>query len=387
LRISAFVVLATVAFAASAQGDAADRVQWQDSAAWACAKEVVVRPFPVTGPFKGTRSIPEYMRLFVDELGRRLRNVGLEVALATDDTAPTSADVIIRGEFVDLTTGSRAARFWVGFGAGKSKCHVRMHATRARDGRQIFSAEHERLSAFGLSKEELAENVTEVAGDLAQALAQNRGPCVAPGAGSSLVTASVPGMSSSGTAAVTIESTPANAEVSVDGNLIGTTPLSAYPMAAGTRAVEVSKKGFLTWRRNLAVQGGAATRLSAELEAGIDPPDALVVSQAGDGPRAATPAAEVVPPDIESDSKWEPIDVDGPEILLVTDVPDTLVFINKHRVGITSPAGLAIRLEGRHTSCVLVHQVFGGKAIVFRVGNAAMQSRVVIKMRPGEESR
>jgi len=258
-----------------------------------------------------------------------------------------------------------------------------MTGTRARDGGPIFSAEHERLSAFGLAKDELSENVTEVAADLAQALAQNRGQCTAPKTGSTLVTASVTGsVNPTTTAAVTIESTPPNAEVSLDGNLIGTTPLMGYPMAAGTRAVAVSKKGFLTWRRNLAVQGGAATRLSAELAAGSDPPESLVASTAGDGVPAAPPAAEVVPPDVDSDKKWEPIDVDGPDILLVTDVPDTLVYINGQRKGMTSPEGLALHLEGRATSCVLVHQVHGGKAILFRVGTAPNQSRVLIKMRP-----
>ena len=41
----------------------------------------------------------------------------------------------------------------------------------------LFTAEHERISAAGLSKDELAENVTEVARDLGQALASTRGVC------------------------------------------------------------------------------------------------------------------------------------------------------------------------------------------------------------------
>jgi hypothetical protein len=68
-----------------------------------------------------------------------------------------------------------------------------------------------------------------------------------------------------GVAEVTIESTPSNAEVTVDGELVGTTPLR-YPLAAGTRQITVSRKGYRPWARQLKVTPGVPVRLLAELE-------------------------------------------------------------------------------------------------------------------------
>jgi hypothetical protein len=68
------------------------------------------------------------------------------------------------------------------------------------------------------------------------------------------------------TALVTIESSPANAEVSVDGDFIGTTPLAGYRMDAGVRRVVVTKRGYAPWTRELKVTAGVDTRLTAELE-------------------------------------------------------------------------------------------------------------------------
>jgi len=358
-------------------------MQWMDSKSWACARQVAIVPFPVLGNFKGNHSIPEYMKIFSDELGRGLRNAGIDLVLASDD-APAGADVIIKGEFVDLTGGSRAARFWVGMGAGKAKCHVRVRAVRGADDAAVFSAEHERISAFGLSKDELTEDVTEVARDLAKALAINRGQCAGIPAGSSPTTIARAGIAdSAATAAVTIESSPPNAEVSLDGKLIGTTPLMAYPMVAGTRSVAIAKKGHLTWRRNLAVVAGAATRLSAELEVGVDPPEAQTASVAP-SPASLSPEVSAAPKAETLPADWERVDVDGPNILLVSEPPGAIAFIDGDRKGITSEEGLPLSLERSAVQCVLVHKRFGGKKLLFRVGTGTGQSRVVIKL-PDEE--
>jgi hypothetical protein len=64
--------------------------------------------------------------------------------------------------------------------------------------------------------------------------------------------------------AVTISSTPASADVEVDGKFVGNTP-STIPLAAGEHSIKVTKKGYKPWERKLNVAGGAAN-LSAELE-------------------------------------------------------------------------------------------------------------------------
>jgi hypothetical protein len=70
-----------------------------------------------------------------------------------------------------------------------------------------------------------------------------------------------------GTGLVSIDASVPNAEVAVDGHLVGTTPLQSIPLPAGDHVIEVTKKGFKAWRRDIRVLRGESSRLVAELEA------------------------------------------------------------------------------------------------------------------------
>ena len=205
------------------------------------------------------------MKVFVDTLRPLLQARGISDVPVTDvDSAET--DAVIEGDFLDLTNGSRSARFWVGFGAGKSKCHVRLTG-RSLGGGVLFTAEHERISAAGLSKDELAENVTEVARDLGQALASNRGVCSQR---KELGVASA-AQADAGKGLVTIESNPGDAAVYLDGDLIGMTPLPRYPIPAGRVRLSFARRDFDPWRSNLKVSAGAESRIAVELEPSTTP--------------------------------------------------------------------------------------------------------------------
>jgi hypothetical protein len=54
--------------------------------------------------------------------------------------------------------------------------------------------------------------------------------------------------------------------VTVDGAFIGSTPVTAYPLRAGTRRIVVTRKGYGSWSRELVVSRGVNTRIVAELE-------------------------------------------------------------------------------------------------------------------------
>jgi len=64
--------------------------------------------------------------------------------------------------------------------------------------------------------------------------------------------------------ALAISSTPAGADVEVDGSFMGNTP-SQLNLAAGDHTIKVSKGGFKTWERKLKISGGSVN-LNAELE-------------------------------------------------------------------------------------------------------------------------
>jgi CRISPR/Cas system-associated exonuclease Cas4 (RecB family) len=67
-------------------------------------------------------------------------------------------------------------------------------------------------------------------------------------------------------ASVTIESTPAGADIEIDGAFVGNTP-STVAVAPGSHQIVVKKKGFTDWGKTLNVTG-STVHLNAELEQG-----------------------------------------------------------------------------------------------------------------------
>lgn len=65
-------------------------------------------------------------------------------------------------------------------------------------------------------------------------------------------------------ATLAIDSTPAGADIEIDGAFVGNTP-STVNASAGSHEVVVKKKGFTDWSRKLNVTGGSI-HLSADLE-------------------------------------------------------------------------------------------------------------------------
>jgi hypothetical protein len=63
---------------------------------------------------------------------------------------------------------------------------------------------------------------------------------------------------------VNVSSTPASADVQVDGNFVGNTP-SSLSLSAGEYTIKVTKKGYKPWEKKLTVSGGTSN-VNAELE-------------------------------------------------------------------------------------------------------------------------
>jgi PEGA domain-containing protein len=74
------------------------------------------------------------------------------------------------------------------------------------------------------------------------------------------------GSVSAGRGSLSIDSTASNAEVRIDGRLVGTVPLVNLPLPAGEHAIEVRKKGFKPWKEAVQILPDAASRLMVELE-------------------------------------------------------------------------------------------------------------------------
>jgi hypothetical protein len=77
--------------------------------------------------------------------------------------------------------------------------------------------------------------------------------------------AQVKTVAATGTATVSVKSSPDSGDVSVDGNFMGNTPAS-LKLAAGKHTVKVSHAGYKDWSREITVSAGSEMSLSAELE-------------------------------------------------------------------------------------------------------------------------
>jgi hypothetical protein len=113
-----------------------------------------------------------------------------------------------------------------------------VHATITDADGEVVAAE-EVCELCGIA--ELSETVAALAGRLGQRLALTREP-----------------------ATLEIDSRPRGATVTVDGTIVGTTPLS-HQVAAGPHALEVSKKGYRSDAREFEATGGATERFSLTL--------------------------------------------------------------------------------------------------------------------------
>ena len=301
------LVAFAVVFGAAARADddkdlKLDDLSIDNHAAWSCARTIAIGSVKVPKDFKGARTKEEYIAFYADLLASGFRAMPgvAEVVILKPGEVP-STDLVVETEFSDLTTGSRAARFWIGFGAGRSKAGLKMVARMSGSGQEVFKLEHARLSAMGLKKDEVAENITETVADIVKVLARERGGCPNP----TLFPAPSPKVATEAKGArVALESLPKNSEVYVDGRFVGNAPVAAYLLPAGKHVLEFRMKGMTTWTREVEVAEGQETRFLATLE-----PE-------GTAPQPPGPEASPVPPPAS-----EPPTQVAPAIPPTQDVP------------------------------------------------------------------
>jgi hypothetical protein len=68
------------------------------------------------------------------------------------------------------------------------------------------------------------------------------------------------------TGSLQVASRPSGAQVFVDDNLIGTTPLLMSDVAAGPKSLRLELSGYKTWLRSILIEPSARSRVSASLE-------------------------------------------------------------------------------------------------------------------------
>lgn len=232
-----------------------------------------VSPVPQPSNGGGKLEVAESLgRIMTEELIASLkRELPTAKVVALADVPVESEELVLEARFSRLVPGSRAKRFWVGFGAGKSVTEVSGVVRERASGRVMARFTHARLSwccGFGSNDHEIRTNLTNAANDIAAVVAGHLHETQSY----SWLDSEHDATSHTATPAATtqkgllkVDASREHAEVSIDGNLLGTTPLE-IKLAPGPHHVVLKKHGFQDWTREVEVLEGGKQALWADLE-------------------------------------------------------------------------------------------------------------------------
>src|SRR6266849_6778921 len=141
---------------------------------------VVVKQFKVTEPElndeedkKLAAEMPSYLQA---ELVRRLRESGLFArvinASETDYSPGGDKALVLDGEITRLAPGSRALRYVVGFGAGRSKAQSEMRFVDAQTAKVLMVTADRSVAAYGIFGGDSRDHFRESFDDMARNLAK-----------------------------------------------------------------------------------------------------------------------------------------------------------------------------------------------------------------------
>ena len=234
---------------------------------------IVVSPVPQPSNSGGKSEIADSLgSIMTEELIGALQRELPTAKVVAPGAAPAEAEgLVLEARFSKLVPGSRAKRFWVGFGAGKSVTEVSGEVRERSSSRVVARFTHARLSwccGFGSNDHEIRTNLVSAANDIAAVVS---GHLVPEQAYTWLELESAQSSQPQTTKAVgqigvlAIDASSQHAEVTVDGNFVGTTPLE-IKLEAGSHRVVVRKRGFRDWTKDVQIMDGGKQALWADLE-------------------------------------------------------------------------------------------------------------------------
>lgn len=134
-----------------------DQVEIVETFAAADYRRLVVASFDTAAtplPEPGDNTFEPVKQVLADvatPLARGLREAAESLAVETSAEAPHEAGVLIlRGRVLEMDPGSRAARYWAGFGAGAARTKIEGELVDAASGRVLLRFIQERRSGVGV---------------------------------------------------------------------------------------------------------------------------------------------------------------------------------------------------------------------------------------------
>jgi hypothetical protein len=224
-------------------------------------KTIVVKHFVNAN---GTNQSPAFVGMFCDEMRKWLQKFKVGDLVVEESATVSGADaansVVVEGRFTNFeksgvfTMGSLEVEF--------SLYRLSDHAlVKTLDSKSVFKSSSDKIIA-NQTGDEIAYAVRKALKDVNLASIP-AAPPPAPAPAPVAAVATPPAAAAQ--AFVTIDSTPPDADIEIDGSFVGNTP-STVAVAPGSHQIAVKKKGFADWSKTLNVTGGSV-RLNAELEA------------------------------------------------------------------------------------------------------------------------
>jgi hypothetical protein len=135
-----------------------------------------MRPFSTDG-VEGESEETKKMRvdapgMLAERFAMKLKELGPFTEISSGAEAPANS-VVLEGKFTEMDPGSRAKRYFVGFGAGKSGVTVQ-GAVKAGDGKLLAEFQQRRIGVMGVaggnSLDKLTSDTRDIGEDLAKFL-------------------------------------------------------------------------------------------------------------------------------------------------------------------------------------------------------------------------
>jgi len=141
---------------------------------------IAIERFPVNDPEvksdedrKMAALMPDYLQT---ELVRRLRAAALFGRVVNLSESPLAAEaepvLRVEGSITRLEPGSRALRYLVGFGAGRTQAQAEMRFVDVQTGQVVMVTADRRVAAYGVFGGDSEDHLRESFGDMARDLAK-----------------------------------------------------------------------------------------------------------------------------------------------------------------------------------------------------------------------
>jgi hypothetical protein len=110
-----------------------------------------------------TRVLTKVSQIFAEGLKKGVRDK-TPVLLGEKDLLPEMSEpglLIIKGRVTEMNPGSRSKRFWLGFGAGKSRVEIQGMVIDAQTQKELLRFKHARVSGVGTFGGDYADFLTD----------------------------------------------------------------------------------------------------------------------------------------------------------------------------------------------------------------------------------